>query len=411
LEKKYNFLARLAYQMFKNRTPALPLFELKEIAQKYSSSHLISVDVDAMLSDLTEARVLIDVDGNYSFAYGHFYSYFIARYYKDNFDREEGLRGEIEHMANYVSSDQYSAILMFIIYFARDSSEIVQKLVANADRIYLNEDVADLESDVAFLNKLCDPPDVDIPDEVDVGKNRQDRRELHDRIERSAAALENRNKQDIAYSENLSDADKFDLAYRYIGLLGQVIRNFPGSLPGPEKLLILKSAYLLSLRMLRALLRMLDSARSQFGQGLATAIAEHQQLGSEKIEKLVDRLILFLSRLCTLSVIAKIAGSVGVSDLEVAYREALNLVGKNNASQLINLVIKLDHSPEFPLSEIRELHKHFSHNPFADTILADFVVYRTSVIHMDRRTRQSIASLFKLPANTPLLIDPDRNKP
>jgi hypothetical protein len=411
LDKKYNFLALLAYQMFSDGVRSMPLSRVKEIAEQYSHSRLVTVDFPAMLSDLELARVLINIDGNYSFGYAHLFYYFIARYYRDNLSRDPKLREQIEHMTNHVSSDEYASILMFIVYFARDSTDIVKRLVANSDRIYSLVAPADLDSDVAFLNQLCLHPDVDIPEEVDVEQNRQERRKLTDRVERSAAELGDRRKQGVVYSEDLSDADKFDLAYQHIGLLGQVIRNFPGSLPGKDKLAILKSTYLLGLRVLRIFLKMLGSSAGEFRQGIAAAMAEQTEIDPDKTREFIDFLLLLLSRMCTLSVIGRVASSVGAADLEQAYREALELVGRNNASQLISLAIKLDHVPEFPASEIRELHKEFSNNAFADTILSDIVTARMTVADLDRRTRQSMASLFKLQPNDPLLVAPEKKKP
>ena len=410
LEKKYNFLARLAYRMFKSNTVELSLSKVREIAEEYSKSHLISVDIDSMLNDLTESRVLTEVEGNYSFAYWHLFYYFVARYYRDNMDREKGLREEIEQIADYVSFDHYAAILMFVVYFARDSSDIVRRLVSNADKIYSAEQPATLEDDVAFLNNLCRPLNLEVPEEVDVAKNREERRELHDRIERGNNSLPHKNKQAISYSESLSDSDKFDLAYRYIGLLGQVIRNFPGSLPGAEKLLILKSTYLLGLRLLHALLRIMDATLSELAQQVTALMTEEGKLSTDKIRELVDRLIISVSRVCALSVITQVSGSVGVADLETAYKQALDLVGETNASQLIGFAIKLDHAPEFPVSETRELHKLISNNPFADDVLAHLVVGRLSVVDVDRRIRQSMASLFNLPANMPMLIEANVRK-
>jgi hypothetical protein len=405
LEKKYTFLAILAYRMFKHGNMSMSLSQVKDVAAEYARSHLITVDVTSMLNDLEEAHVLLNIDGNCSFAYWHLFFYFVARYYRDNLDRDEKLRIEVEEIANHVASGANSSILMFIIYFARDSSDIVKKLVANADKIYSGELPADLDTDVAFLNKLCDRPVVEVPEEVDVVKNRQDRRERNDMLAKNSAALPIRDKHDVTYNDQLSDSDKFDLAYTHLGLLGQVIRNFPGSLPGPEKLLILKSTYLLGLRMLRALVRMLDSSLAALGKELTAAMKNEENFSDEKITNVVNRLVLFLSRICTLHVITQVSGNVGVADLESAYNEALLLVGKTNASELINLAIKLDHDLEFPLSEIRALHKQFSNNAFADTVLSDLVLSRLSVIDVDRRIRQSVGSLFKLPANLPVLID------
>ncbi len=314
-------------------------------------------------------------------------------------------------MADSVSSSQYATILMFVVYFARNSADIVKRLVANADRIYAKEAPANLETDVAFLNQLCEHPDVEIPEEIDVAKAREEQRELNDRIERSAKALPGRGSREIVYNDDLSDTDKFDLAYTHIGLLGQVIRNFPGSLPGPEKLAILKSTYLLGLRVLRVLLAMLSSTATQFRKDVGdTLTAERRNLDPERVRKLVDLLMVLISRMCTFSVIKHISGSVGVADLEDAYQETLRLVGENSASWLIDASVKLDHSSEFPATEIRNLHKQFASNAFADTVLSDLVRARMMVVDLDRRTRQSMVSLFKLQPNDPMLLDTDTKK-
>ncbi len=410
LEKKYNFLALLAYQMFKDGVKSMPLSRVQEIAEQYSRSKLVTINFPAMLSDLELARVLTNIDGNYSFAYPHLVYYFIARYYRDNLERNPDLHEEIRRMADHVSSDEYASILMFIIYFARDSSDIVKRLVANADQIYSSETPANLDTDVAFLNQLCDHPDVEVPEQVDIKQNRQERRELADRAARSAAELGDRRKQGITYSEELSDSDKFDLAYRHIGLLGQVIRNFPGSLPGPDKLAILKSTYLLGLRVLRTFLRMLGSTMGGFRQGLAAAANAQGKTDTDTVRELIDFLILLVCRMCTLSVLTRVASSVGAADLEEAYKEALEIVGRSNASELINLTIKLEHLPEFPVNEIRAMHKALSNNAFADTILADIVISRMAVADVDRRTRQAMGSVFNLTPNALALMAPGQRK-
>ena len=344
----------------------------------------------------------------------HLYYYFIARYYRDNLDRQGGLRSEIDQMVDNVSSNENAAILMFSVYFARHSDEIVERLVSNANQIYRPEKPADLDKDVDFLNKLGDQSAPVVPDgEIDVAQARAERREFRDKIEKDLSSLPDRPPQAVVYSENLSDTDKFDLAYRHIELLGQVIRNFPASLPGPEKLEILKATYLLGLRLLTALLRMLRTTiEVNREQLVATAKAQAGKSGAteEKLRNMVDALLLIVSRLATFSVIKRISMSVGVADLEEAYKESLKLVGVTNATQLIDTSIKLDHFVEFPLADIRSLHKQFDKNPFADTILADLVVGHIMVFDVNNRIRQHMAAIFKFKANTPMLMDPNKKK-
>jgi hypothetical protein len=414
LDKKYKLLSILAYRMFRLRTKSLPLSQIREIASEYSRSHFVNLDFDALLSDLEEARVFFNVEGNYSFAYSHLFYYFIARYYRDNLERDSSLRAEIDGMVDGVSSNEYSAILMFLVYFARHSDEIVKRLVSNANHIYEPEKPADLDKDVDFLNKLRDQPVTQLPEEeVDVSKARAERREFQDKMEHNLRTLPDRSQRKVVYSENLSDTDKFDLAYRHIEMLGQVIRNFPASLPGPDKLEILKGTYLLGLRLLRALLRMLKTTIDDRREYLVEAFKAQQKtagVDEAKVRDLVDILLLFVSRICTFSVIKRISGSVGVADLEEAYKETLRLLGKTNATQLIDVSIKLDHFVEFPIDDIRELNKQFANNPFTEAILADLVTAHIMVFDVDRRIRQQMGALFKFKANAPQLMDPAKKR-
>jgi hypothetical protein len=189
-----------------------------------------------------------------------------------------------------------------------------------------------------------------------------------------------------------------------------VIRNFPGSLPGPDKLAILKSTYKLGLRLLRTLLHLLESSigeyRSILNEALGPKVADQEQ----KMQRVIDAFVLLLSRICTLVVISRISSSVGVADLEEAYRETLRQVGPTGATRLIDIAIKLDHFADFPDTEVRELHDLLSGNPFAMTILADLVTAHIMRFDVERRTRQSMTDLFHLRGNDPKLIDASRKK-
>lgn len=409
LEKKYIFLSILAYQMFKEEAPFFSVVRVREIAEQYSRSHLVKVDIDALLSDLESARVLTMADANYSFAYPHLFYYFVARYYKDNLDREGGaaLREEINEMVEYISSDRYSTVLMFILYFARDSAGIINKLASNADRIYPQESPANLDSDIEFLNALCDDNEMRIPEHVDTDANRQQRREMEDRLEDGEQTTRHGQRK-FLYSDALSDGEKFHLAIKHIDILGQVLRNFPGSLPGSDKLVILRSTYLLGLRLLSTMFRLLQSSVREYEAAMKRAVENAKD--SDDINDLVNKLIAILCRIYSLILLLKISSSVGLADLQDAYVGALKLVGETNATNLIDIAIKLDHFDGFPDSEVRRLHKLFSKDSFADMILKDLVLIHIQKFDVSRPLRQSLASLFEMKANAPVLTDSSRKK-
>jgi len=81
-----------------------------------------------------------------------------------------------------------------------------------------------------------------------------------------------------------------------------------------------------------------------------------------------------------------------------------------NSTQLIDLSIKLDHFSGFPATYIRDLHKQFANNSFAQTLLADLVMSHMLTFDVSRKTMQSMSALFKIKSNIPQLVDPSRKR-
>lgn len=417
LEKKYTFLARLAYRLFKLDVESVPVQMVREIADEYAHSHLVQVDVDSLLADLERERVLVNIEGNYSFGYPHFYYYFVARYYKEHLDRGDGerLRTEIARMVDLVSSEKYATILMFVIYLARDSAGVIDKLVANAKLIYATEPPAGLASEVSFLEDLCGAEETDLPTRVDIEKNREHRRKSRDLAERRQNISEKERRAEFQYSEDLSDVDKIRLSFRHIDLLGHVIRNFPGSLPGKEKLAILSATYMLALRLLGKLFGILESIVEEAYQNSLKGPdpetrADQQALASKSEEESIYELIGDLGRFFAIAMTLRVASSVGLPELEEAYSRVLEEVGRTNATRLIDLAIKLEHSKVYPEYEIKELHRDFAKNYFADRTLKSLVIGNIRKYGMDQRLRQRIAAALQLRANAPLLLEATARK-
>jgi hypothetical protein len=367
LEKKYIFLANLAYEMLAKNTDVMSAIRARQIAEEYSRSHLVKVDIEPLLADLEDARVLIKSGADYRFGYTHLFFYFIAKFYKDNLHGPASTRllDEIDAMADRISSDKYSTILMFFLYMTRDSTGLIDRLIKNADRIYANETPATLQEDVAFLNEIGTEEEFEIPENIDVAQRRKEQREARDRIERSADAMSSRETREFSYSDDLPDTQKFDLAYKHLELLGQVLRNFPGSLPGPDKLAILRSTYLLGLRLLGSLFKVFRMSFRDYVDIMRKASDESKGKipnDLQTIRRLVDQLIILLNRMVTLGILTKISSNVGLQDLENAYSGVLKLLEDTNAVRLVDVAIKLDHAPGFPESEVADLHAHLSRN-------------------------------------------------
>jgi hypothetical protein len=302
---------------------------------------------------------------------------------------------------------------MFVLYFARDAAKVIDKLVANAGRIYEDQHPARLGTEADFLTQTEDSSsEFEIPSEVDVEKNRLRRRELRDEIQQSSD--EEGEAKTYEYSDGLSDSQKLRLAMKHIEILGQVIRNFPGSLPGPDKLRILEATYQLGLRVISALLGILRKSMAELNEIVMEAPNDSSDVDLksevEDAKRIVRNFIYFAARISSVSMIMKIASSVGLRDLEKAYAEALKKVGESNATLLIDFAIRLEHSGEIPIDRVKELHELFSDSLLADDVMKILVLANALKYGVDQRTLQQIGSTLKLRVNSPRLVGATRKK-
>ena len=130
--------------------------QVRKLTAAYFEEYSIRLEPGSILSNLREARILHASEGNYRFSYSYYYYYFVARYLADNLrDRKNQtmVRSVLDEMVNKVHSDEYSRILMFVVYRTQDS-DLIQRILYNARQIYKGHAPCNFEGDVDFVNRL-----------------------------------------------------------------------------------------------------------------------------------------------------------------------------------------------------------------------------------------------------------------
>ena len=400
LDKKYTFLSLLAFRLFESSLDVLGESAVDSLIEEYARSFRIKVDNKSMLEDLEYARVLVKEDGNYSFTYAHYFHYFLARYFKDHLSGVQGsvLRRHMNAIAGQLNTGSNGIFLMFVIYLTHDD-QLTDELVAIGQKILSEFPPSDLINDVDFYNsKEYTSVDPQIPESVDLDASRQRRRIAADlareRSDSESGAAVCADVENQGYSDEMPMRLKLRYAMSCLEILGQVLRNFTGSLPGERKLTILKTTYLLGLRILRAALTGLRDVTVKAREDLAKRDPRNSE--ERQFSKLIEKLLLIVGQIVGTSVFRSISLNVGSPDIEEeAYAETLDLVGHNNATELIDLAIKLDHFEEYPFAEIKSLHKRYEKNRFADDVLKSLVISNMHVFDIGREMRQRVLGTLK----------------
>src|SRR5207247_2977702 len=136
--------------------------------------------------------------------------------------------------------EEYVSILLFVVYFTRDT-QLIQHIVDNANKMYRAHAPCDFENDVDFINRLYkEAPKMILPSS-DAQDHRREHRQQLDEAERLLGSTERSEK--IKYDESLEDIIKVNVALKTLQLMGQVLRNFPGSLRSELKIKITAASY------------------------------------------------------------------------------------------------------------------------------------------------------------------------
>jgi hypothetical protein len=359
LDKKYAFLSILAFRMFEGSSEMLGESEVNQLIDEYARSFKINIDKNSLLNDLERARVLIKQNGNVSFGYTHYFYYFLALYFKDHLSGKEGasLRKTLLDIAGGINASTNRMFLMFVIYLTHDG-ELMDALL-QMGKIVLSEFApSDFRQEVEFYNsKDFAGIDRQAPETVDLDASRRHRREEADLSKRQQAPEQDSSFTFLAdgraYSEALPLGTKLEYAMSCIEMLGQVLRNFTGSLPGDRKMAILETTYELGLRSLRAMLTSLGAATLHVNDQIAkrdTSKPEDKQL-----VKQIQKLLTILGQIVGGAMIHAVSLNVGSADIDdSAYAETLDKIGRNDATEMIDLAIKLDHSTEYPYTRNQE---------------------------------------------------------
>jgi hypothetical protein len=400
----YTYLSRIAYCMFQNDRIFLSGKEISDVHAEYCRVYQMRLSETQIIANLTEAKIICKEGDSYRFAYKGLYCYSVARYFFENMAQAEPpLRSELDNMTDRLAWEDYSNIVMFYLYLSRDAKTI-DRLLDNAAKIYAELQPANLDDDVAFVNRLIKekPQKLVLPDS-DILANRDEYRQRQDKIReseglQSVTAPDNRE----PYAPTLHELVKIAIALQTLRVMGQVLRNFPGVLPKEPKLRLAEESYLLGLRLLR---RVLDIAEHQM-QELRTNFAEILKeadpfLTQERLAEGADQALIWLTGAATYGVIKRICRSVGLRDLELTFEEVRKARGTLTSVKLVHLSILLEHFRDVPKSEIYELERSLRKNHFSYKVLRDLVSEFLYLRNTDFRLSQEMGELFEIETSKP----------
>ena len=295
-----------------------------------------------------------------------------------------------------VHTESNANILLFLAHLSRDPIVIGELLTASRN-LYPNYAPAELKGDMAFLTHLLS----ELPDAVYEEKDPKETREaMYAEMDRSNPP--DSGLDEMAIDQHDPDVDikdpivKFITALRHLEILGQVLKNFPGSLEASVKLEIARECFHLGLRSLSAVFEMIRLAQSDILSAMSEEIRHgHPKMTTWEIENRAKESLSGLLHVLSYGLIKRVANAVGSRDLFNTY-ERLMKESQTPAFSLINSALNLDNNSEFPFNLIRNMASEFRNAPLPLSVLRHLVVAHFHLFPVEFKTKQSICSTLDI---------------
>lgn len=389
LDTKYNFLSNLGWRLFSQSISKLTEGELRKIYKQYCIDYKIQFSFDMLVDDLAGSGVLKLVEGHYVFKYRYMLYYFIARYMRDNIV-EDKIKDQIVESINHLYRESHANIVIFLTYLSKDPF-IIDQALSKAKSLFTAEPPCRFEEDVSFVNDLVEKvPGVILIDQSHKTTRTQhlEQRDKAKRRHKEASKEEFRSEEDD--DESFKKLMEINGAYKTIEVLGQILKNFPGSLKGPLKLRMAEECYLLGLRTVSFTYLLVEKHLHEFVEYLSAFWRKKgKQADHERLTKAAKAAVYGFCGLVGVAGILRVSTSLGSSMLEETYDEVRDKYD-TNAVRLVDLAIRLDHFRAFPENDVELLTKRLSKNGFAYTLLRFLVARRLYLFPSKPEAKQRI---------------------
>lgn len=411
IDTLYTFVAAVAYRQLELKRKYLTEDELDSVVADYLGAYKMSFDRHQILSILGDSRIYRKVgDDRYSFQYKYIYYYFVAKHMADNLHkpaRGQDIRRHLERMTRALHVEDDANIILFFVYLTKDE-ETIGAILSEAKQIYAGYAPCDMDADLTALalDTRSEIP-LTLGDERPRENRRRYRQEI-DRVEESLQVTRGEIEGDAIEDEegehDLDEVLRLNVAVKTLQIMGQVLRNFPGTLEGETKHQLATESYVLGLRTVTAFLGIIGDTLDIFEEWFASFLRDRYGIEDEdEVGRRVDTLMSYLSYGVACSFIKRISQAVGSEHLKETFKD-VRLSHPSTATDLIDIAIKLDHYQAFPEGEIDRLYTDLHTRHFPVQILRYLVFEHLYLCSVPMRTRQRVCAKLNIKANDPRLI-------
>jgi hypothetical protein len=311
----------------------------------------------------------------------------VAEYFNRHIE-DADVKEHVQALCEHLENDDNANIVLFLTHQSR-STFVLDTIVARSAKIVAEIASPQFEEDVGFLATLYEK----VPELVYVDKSTDEmRRERRTALDEKASKAEKPTTRSEETDTFLQTVHQIRAGIRSLEVMGQIVKNYAGSMRNDPKYALVKECYEIGLRVVGVILDAWQQAGPEFVQEVLDVIlAKRTDVESKAVlERLLKQFLFLHCEMIAFYMIKQVSHAVGAKDLEETYEHVLSQ-NPTNAYRLIDYSIKVDRSG-FPTAETVALHDRVSGNVFCSRLLSHLAMHHFYLFHTSEQTKQQVCA-------------------
>lgn len=388
-DELFNYLSQLSWFFRDTDKEEATKNELTAFTRQYSARYC-TVDLEARLSLLVNARLLNKRGDCYQFAYPYVYFFFLGRYLAKQLTDDPEIKAKVSGWCRKLYLRKNAHAIIFLSYHSNDSW-IIDQLSGVLDDCFPESPPIEFNADVDAINSLVESTANLLIEEPNVAHNQEVVRRQQDEAEKNLP-------EEKEYPENGETAlfGKLNLLLKTSEILGQIVKNYYGSIERARKEELIAKVIFGPLRLLRFFFQLVADDPDAFVLEMEKIIdAQYTKLDATEKRKVARQVAFQILGLISTGAVIRTAEWIGSERLE---EDIAKVVGDNPtvAFKLVEAGTHLLLPRDLALDKIRKFAEELEHNPFAFGILQSMALRHLHLFHIKTEDRQRLCQMLKI---------------
>lgn len=385
-------LSYLAFWMYEQQLKHIGKTEFRKLHDDLQIQIEVLPEFEIATRQLTELHVINHDNDSYSFRHSYIYYYYLAIYLRDQLSEEEFV-GHARVLSKELYKEDNANTMLFLCHLSK-KAPLLDMLVESADSQFKDVPLANIGTDIAFLNTLYGTVShLRLPN-GSAQKLRNQVLEDLDAARNQEIVFEEEKRHEL--ENEASMLGKLNAALKTIQIVGQFLKNFPADLNRSEKDRVINSCSGLGRRALSSFLGMVEKNETEILEEMIFLIGRKKSgIDPLKVRERAVTAVVALCDLASYGFVYRISNALGSRELSATYNRVFSET-ETPIMKLVYVSLQLDHYDDFPESQVLKLGKELRNNPFAFRLLRALVVRYLTLFPTNFRLKQHLSDLLNL---------------